>query len=389
MRVQEGNMKKHISAILIAAALFAGVTAHNFPSVVPASAEPVGSAYFDMEAHRGGRDARPENTLYSFAYAIEMGASVIECDVQLTADKNIVVSHNPLLNSEITRYKGTDRYVGTDIYDIRKMTVAEIKKFDVARIAEDPNPESYYGLHGRTQVTPESAEIPTLDELFMLVKDTGYDGMINIETKLYPDPECRVEYANNADCKKFVKILYDKVKKYGLEKQVILQSFDWSSLIEMKKIAPEILTSALWSRQPSWGAGGDTVRAGSADKSPWLGGIDIKDYGGDPIKAAHAISADIVSPYFCELSKDDVTLAHKYGMKVVPWTVNDESDMEMLYDMGVDGIITDRPWLLRSLLEKKGAKIPPLRPTVKTYHLEPNHRDVKTKRAGNDSDVSS
>ena len=58
---------------------------------------------FDFQPHRGGRDARPENTLYAYAYALEMGATSIECDMQLTADGEIVMSHNPMLNPDITR----------------------------------------------------------------------------------------------------------------------------------------------------------------------------------------------------------------------------------------------------------------------------------------------
>lgn len=60
------------------------------------------------------------------------------------------------------------------------------------------------------------------------------------------------------------------------------------------------------------------------EKSPWLGGLDIKDYQGNPVKAAHAIGADIISPYYTEISKQDVDEAHSLGMKVVPWTVNNE-----------------------------------------------------------------
>ena len=100
---------------------------------------------FDSQAHRGGRDARPENTLYSYLYGMEIGAN-IECDMQLARD-GIVMSHNPVLNPDITRdIHGS--YLRTGIYDIRLMTIEEIKSFDVGAI----NPESeYFGLHGSRQ----------------------------------------------------------------------------------------------------------------------------------------------------------------------------------------------------------------------------------------------
>lgn len=366
------NFKKKTVAVgLLAAVACLGLHGAVAPSW--AAAKPDLDACFDFEPHRGGRDARPENTLYAYAYAIEMGATSIECDMQLTADGRIVMSHNPILNHEITRDKD-GRFVEDGRFDIRTMTVEQIKRFDVSRI----NPDTpYYQIHGTSQVVPESAEIPTLEELLQLIKDSGRDVYLNIETKSYPDRE-EAGYANNPDPKKFVKVFYDTVKKYGMEDKVILQSFDWATLIEMKKLDANIATSALWCQQPSWGRGGEYLRPFEKEKSPWLGGLDIKEFQNNPVEAAHAIKADVVSPYYTEITKDDVDLAHKYGMKVVPWTVNNVQDMEMLYAMGVDGMISDKPWILRAFLEKKGAKLNPVtKVAVQKYHLEPNHIDTE------------
>lgn len=308
---------------------------------------------FDLEAHRGGRDVRPENTLYSYAYAIELGATSIECDMQLTKDGQIVMSHNPILNSDITRDENGN-YIENNKYDIRLMTVDELKKFDVGVM--DPNCGEYYDLHGKTQFTYD-AKIPTLEELMQLIQSYGDKNIVlNIETKSYPDP-ASAGYKNNADPKKFVEVFNNIVKKYDMEDRVVLQSFDWQTLIEMKKLNPNISTSALWQEQPSWGRDSESLRRYEKKKSPWLGGLDIKDYQGNPVKAAHAIGADIISPYYTEISKQDVDEAHSLGMKVVPWTVNNEKDMNMLLDMGVDGIISDKPWLLKQVLEKRNIKL--------------------------------
>lgn len=308
---------------------------------------------FDLEAHRGGRDIRPENTLYSYAYAIELGATSIECDMQLTKDGQIVMSHNPILNSDITRDENGN-YIENNKYDIRLMTVDELKKFDVGVM--DPNCGEYYDLHGKTQFTYD-AKIPTLEELMQLIQSYGDKNIVlNIETKSYPDP-ASAGYKNNADPKKFVEVFNNIVKKYDMEDRVVLQSFDWQTLIEMKKLNPNISTSALWQEQPSWGRDSESLRRYEKKKSPWLGGLDIKDYQGNPVKAAHAIGADIISPYYTEISKQDVDEAHSLGMKVVPWTVNNEKDINMLLDMGVDGIISDKPWLLKQVLEKRNIKL--------------------------------
>ena len=340
---------------------------------------------FDLEAHRGGRDVRPENTLYSYAYAIELGATSIECDMQLTKDGQIVMSHNPILNSDITRDENGN-YIENNKYDIRLMTVDELKKFDVGVM--DPNCGEYYDLHGKTQFTYD-AKIPTLEELMQLIQSYGDKNIVlNIETKSYPDP-ASAGYKNNADPKKFVEVFNNIVKKYDMEDRVVLQSFDWQTLIEMKKLNPNISTSALWQEQPSWGRDSESLRRYEKKKSPWLGGLDIKDYQGNPVQAAHAIGADIISPYYTEISKQDVDEAHSLGMKVVPWTVNNEKDMTMLLDMGVDGIISDKPWLLKQVLEKRNIKLHT--PTVNVdspYHTGTDHKDTAPTKAGNGNDAA-
>lgn len=340
---------------------------------------------FDLEAHRGGRDVRPENTLYSYAYAIELGATSIECDMQLTKDGQIVMSHNPILNSDITRDENGN-YIENNKYDIRLMTVDELKKFDVGVM--DPNCGEYYDLHGKTQFTYD-AKIPTLEELMQLIQSYGDKNIVlNIETKSYPDP-ASAGYKNNADPKKFVEVFNNIVKKYDMEDRVVLQSFDWQTLIEMKKLNPNISTSALWQKQPSWGRDSESLRRYEKKKSPWLGDLDIKDYQGNPVKAAHAIGADIISPYYTEISKQDVDEAHSLGMKVVPWTVNNEKDMNMLLDMGVDGIISDKPWLLKQVLEKRNIKLHT--PTINVdspYHTGTYHKDTAPTEAGNGNDAA-
>lgn len=340
---------------------------------------------FDLEAHRGGRDVRPENTLYSYAYAIELGATSIECDMQLTKDGQIVMSHNPILNSDITRDENGN-YIENNKYDIRLMTVDELKKFDVGVM--DPNCGEYYDLHGKTQFTYD-AKIPTLEELMQLIQSYGDKNIVlNIETKSYPDP-ASAGYKNNADPKKFVEVFNNIVKKYDMEDRVVLQSFDWQTLIEMKKLNPNISTSTLWQEQPSWGRDSESLRRYEKKKSPWLGGLDIKDYQGNPVKAAHAIGADIISPYYTEISKQDVDEAHSLGMKVVPWTVNNEKDMNMLLDMGVDGIISDKPWLLKQVLEKRNIKLHT--PTINVdspYHTGTDHKDTAPTEAGNGNDAA-
>ena len=381
MREKRGCRKLIAAGIVLA--ILSGIAVWSVPR--PAEAKVDFNGYFDFQPHRGGRDARPENTLYSYAYALELGATSIECDMQLTADGDIVMSHNPILNHETTR-DSEGKYVTAGAYDIRKMTVEEVQKFNVAHI--DPATE-YHQIHGRTQVTPEFAQIPTLREFLQLIKESGdEDVLLNIEVKSYPDPLAGDAYKFNADKGKFLHRFNELIAEFNMEDRTVLQTFDWEVLRMEREMNPRITLSALWQEQPSWGRQAESLRRWDKERSPWLGGLDIKDFRGNPVQAAKAIGADIVSPYYMEISKEMVEEAHKLGMKVVPWTVNNRSDMEMMYDMGVDGLISDKPWLLRSFLEEKGAKLRPRRCFESRYHLDKDHLESDSLKISSGADAA-
>ena len=341
--------------------------------------------YYDMEFHRGGRDARPENTLYSYQYALEKGAMTIECDMQLTADGQIVMSHNPALNPDITTDNAGKRIEDHDHY-IHDMTLKEVQSFNVGRM--DPSIE-YYELHGRTQVQTD-AFIPSLRQMFELVRDSGNEEIrMSIEAKAYPDPALGTRFGKNPDYDKLLEEFLSLVNEFGFRNRVILQSFDWLVLVKMKELDPGIRTIALYSEQQSWGVPeGTTLWLDRDEPSPWLGGIDIRDFDGDPVRAAHSLGIDDVSPYFKEITKELTDEAHRLGMRVVPWTVSFMGDFEAMYMMGVDGIITDRPWVLREFLEGKGEKLPPVRDVDLPYHLEPDHIEAEDKKSESGRDAA-
>ena len=341
--------------------------------------------YYDMEFHRGGRDARPENTLYSYQYSLEKGALTIECDMQLTADGQIVMSHNPALNPDITTDSAGKRIEDHDHY-IHDMTLREVQSFNVGRM--DPSIE-YYELHGRTQVQTD-AFIPSLRQMFELVRDSGNEDIrMSIEAKAYPDPALGTRYGKNPDYDKLLEEFLSLVNEFGFRDRVILQSFDWLVLVKMKELDPGIRTIALYSEQPSWGVPeGTTLWLDRDEPSPWLGGIDIRDFDGDPVRAAHSLGIDDVSPYFKEITKEITDEAHELGMRVVPWTVSFTDDFETMYEMGVDGIITDRPWVLREFLEGKGEKLHTVRDVDLPYHLEPDHFEAEDKKSESGRDAA-
>lgn len=342
-------------APLLVAALALGTTGCG--SQVPTGAVNLPSG-FDLQAHRGGRDARPENTLPAFAYALSVGVTTLEMDIVISEDGVPMVSHNTELRTYLAKNSWGNYVTSGEQPDIRYTKVADLKKFDLGAMSPDA-PYGYWDAHGVTQKQIPGTRIPTLAEVLQLVQDWGNDEVfLSIETKSMPYP---VDPANPTP-QAWVRAVYDVVAEFNMQDRVMLQSFDWRTLKEMKRVDPRIATVALTAYQPSWnaeGVEGDYQWPDRDEPSPWMGGLDIKDFGGDPVKAAAAIDADIFSTYYTELSTAIVQQAHALGMRVVPYTVNDPEQMRALITMGVDGIITDRPATLRSVMTQLGMPLPP------------------------------
>ena len=313
---------------------------------------------FDIQAHRGGRDARPENTLPAFAYALAVGVTTLELDMQISADGAIVIRHNKEIPWYFAKNSWGNFTVSDEQPDIRYWTLADLKKFDIGMM-NPAAPYGYWEAHGKTQKPVPGTTISTLEEVFQLVKDWGNDKVfLNIETKSYPYPVSPA----NPDPAEWIRKFYDVVVKYDMQDRVMLQSFDWRTLREMKKLDARIPTVALTANQPSWnneGDEGDYQWIGRRMPSPWMAGLDIKDFNNNALRAAHAIGANVFSPWHTEVTQESVTEAHSFGMRIVPFTVNNPDRMRELIHMGVDGIITDRPATLRAVCNEMGIKIPP------------------------------
>jgi glycerophosphoryl diester phosphodiesterase len=143
----------------------------------------------------------------------------------------------------------------------------------------------------------------------------------------------------------------------GMSGRSTVQSFDWSTLNYTKKIAPQLPTVAL-SSGDAW------LQVGKPGAAPELGGIDIDDYDGSLAKAAKALGYDVISPAFASVTPKMIAEAHGFGLPVIPWTVNTTADMARLMDLGVDGIITDYPTRLRTLMDERGLKLPQAYPVA-------------------------
>lgn len=343
------------TALLATTVLLAGCST---PTPVGPVSLPTG---FDLQGHRGARDARPENTLPAFAYALAVGVTTLEMDMVITGDGVPVIHHSHKLATYMAR-NPWGRFLTVDEQpDIRHMTLSDLKKFDLSSM--DPHaPSGYYESHGRTQKSVPGTQLATLEEVFALVEDWGNDDVfLSIEAKSAPYPV----NPSNPTPEVWVEKFYDLVTDYGLQDRVMLQSFDWRILREMKKVDPRIATVALTANHPEWNLEGDEGDYQWRDRgaaSPWMGGLDLRDYDGDPVKAAHVIGADVFSPHFSEVTPEVVRESHTLGMRLVPFTVNDPAQMRSLIEMGVDGLITDRPSTLRDVMSDLGMPLPPADP---------------------------
>lgn len=309
-------------------------------------ANPVHS--LDIQGHRGARGLMPENTLPAFARALEIGVSTLELDTAVTKDGVVVVSHDPALNPDITR--GPDaQWLREPGPAIRSLTYAELQRYDVGRL----NPARAYANRFPDQQPVDGTRIPRLADVFALVERSGNRAVrFNIETKISP-----LAPQQTTGPEDFVRQLIATIRAARMEGRVTVQSFDWRTLAVVQQDAPGIPTVYLTAES---GPAANIDRSGD---SPWTAGVQFRAHGSIP-RMVKAAGGATWSPSFGELTREAVKDAQSLGLKVVPWTVNRETDMRRLIEWGVDGLISDRPDLLRAAAGQAGLAIPPSTPVA-------------------------
>jgi glycerophosphoryl diester phosphodiesterase len=304
-----------------------------------------GANAFDIQGHRGTRGLMPENTLPSFAAALSLGVTTLELDTAITRDSVAVISHDPFLNPKLVR-DATGQFLAANGPLIKDLTLAELKTYDVGRL----NPADRTARQFPNQSAIDGTRIPALAELFALVRRSGNQAVrFNVETKIFPPAP-----ADTVGPEAFARTLIATMREAGMAERCTIQSFDWRTLQVVQREAPEIVTVYLSSQQ-SWG---DTIAADKPGVSPWTAGFDIKAHGGSVPRLVKAAGGAVWSPFFGDVTTANLAEARQLGVKVIPWTVNEEADMARLIDMGVDGIISDFPDRLRRVAGEKGLPLP-------------------------------
>ncbi len=306
---------------------------------------------FDLQAHRGGRGLLPENTLPAFANAISLGVTTLELDTDITSDGVVVIGHDPSLNPNIVR-----RPDGTWLEEkgpaIHSLTFAALSQYDIGRL----KPGTAYAKTFAEQRAIDGTRYARLTDLFDMVRRSGNTAVrFNVETKVSP-----LEPEETLAPEPFTLRLLEVIRGSGMASRVTIQSFDWRTLQVVQRVAPEFTTVYLTAQQRFL----DNIAADQPEGSPWTAGFRYRDYR-SVAKMVKAAGGSVWSPYFGDVDAGKVAEAHALGLKVVVWTVNNRDQMKKLLEMQVDGIITDRPDVLREVLAQHGIALP--RPTPFRY----------------------
>ncbi len=299
---------------------------------------------FDLQGHRGARGLAPENTLPAFASALSLGVTTLELDAGITRDGVVVVAHDRSLNPDLAR--GPDgawlEAVGPPIHSL---SYAELLRYDVGRL----NPAREYARRYPEQKPADGTRIPRLADVFALARKAGNEAVrFNIETKVSP-----LARGDTLPPEEFARALIAAIRAAGLAARSTIQSFDWRTLRVVQAEAPEIATAYL-SAQQRWL---DNIAASRPEGSPWTADIQFAAHGSVP-RMVRAAGGRIWSPFFGDLDTEKLKEARALGLKVIVWTVNEPAEIAAMLDLGVDGIISDRPDRVRAELQRRGLPLP-------------------------------
>ncbi|WP_222707229.1 glycerophosphodiester phosphodiesterase family protein [Pontibacter qinzhouensis] len=282
---------------------------NNLPATAPAALPA-----FDKEGHRGARGLLPENTIPAMLKALELQVTTLEMDVHITKDKQVVLSHDPYMNRDYVLQPNGEEIPAADAkkHILYQLDYNQIREFDAGSKRNPKFPEQQ----------PLKTYKPLLTDLIDAVQarvqqDQLPQPFYNIETKSKP----ATDGLYHPEPAEFVKLLMQVVEEKGIAPWVIIQSFDVRTLQVLQQQYPEVKTALLVEnlRSLEW---------------------NLEQLGFTPT---------IYSPYYKLVSPKLVQDSHAKGMKVVPWTVNELSDMQQLQQLGVDGLITDYPNLFQKL----------------------------------------
>jgi glycerophosphoryl diester phosphodiesterase len=266
-------------------------------------------------AHQGGAREAPSSTLFALRQAVANGADALELDVHATSDGEIVVCHDATVDRTTGRTGA-----------IADMTLAEVRACDNAywwvpgEVVAHDRAEDAYVYRGKAPADQDFG-IATLREVLEAFPDT----FLNFDIK-----------QTAPDVKPYEQAVADLLREFGRVDDVIVASFNDHATNAFSAIAPEISTSL--------------GLQGTAEFY-----FAVRDGNPPPATRHHALQVPPESGGTEIVTSQFVEAAHEHGLAVHVWTIDDEPEMERLLDLGVDGIMTDRPSALEAVLQRRGA----------------------------------
>ena len=264
---------------------------------------------FDKQGHRGSRGLMPENTIPAMLRAIDEGVTTLELDVVISKDSQVVVSHDPFFQQNITTTPGGKSLTKKEAAQhlVFTMNYDSVKKYDVGlKTHPDFQQQQKIAVH-----KPLLKDLVTAAEKYAAEKNNPVHYNIEIKSNVDGDGTAHPAIPTFTDL--VIKTLQD----LGTLNKTIIQSFDIRPLQYLHKNYPEVQTSLL------------------------ILGTDKRSL--EEQFAELGFEPNVYSPHYSLVTEDLLKKCHQKNIRVIPWTVNSKNTIEQLKALGVDGIITDYP----------------------------------------------
>jgi len=234
--------------------------------------------------------------------------STLECDIVISKDKQVIVSHDPWIEASICSHPDGSPVTKAEEKGLRILDLSyeEIKTYDC-------------GLRGNRRFASQTSMAvfkPSMRDMVLQVDQYCQDNNISLpwyDIEIKSLPSWYGKYT--PEPKEYVRLLLAEIKELGISKRLNLQSFDINILEEIHKQNDQIVLAYLIE--------------------------NLSTFEKNMTKLSFV--PEIYSPYYRFVSARLVEKAHAKGMKLIPWTVNEVKDMRKMIKAGVDGIITDYP----------------------------------------------
>ena len=343
-------MKKNRSlsyCYLICTFLFLGITQlSSAQSLLPPK-------HIDIYAHRGFRALAPENTLQAYNAALNIGVDVVDMDVNMTKDGVLVVTHDSSLNTQITQNEHGE-WLNESI-PIKNLTFNKLERFQVGNIRSGSHFHHMYPNH----IDKSNVHISSLPQVIQFVKSHAQHP-VRFQIEMKTDPtQPQVTVSAGLMATELAKI----IKQYHIQNQVEVQAFQWQALVDLQQLIPGIKTGYL--TEPDYEPSSLKSEQKIGTGQVWTAPLTARDFNFDYPQMIKKLGGTFFEPYEMSVTKEQIRHAHQLGLKIIAWgwTEQEHTDfnykkVNQLIDWGIDGVITDRPDILRGLLAVKGYSVP-------------------------------